>query len=273
MNERAGALVVFDLDDTLYLEADFVRSGFAAVENALGLEGLASTAWALHERGLRGSVLTEALHRRNPAASGDYVAHAVSIYRSHRPRIRLAADTAPALDALAADPSVELALLTDGDAVTQRNKIEALGLDRWIRRMVLTDELGADRAYWKPHPEGFLLLRGDRRSSSPCIYVADNPRKDFDAPLALGWLTVRVRRAGGLWEREPDGATQPAATLVDLSALASCLRGLRRSEPELVLPAVQRGLDGRCASARPPERDLERRSVGGAPRDGADSIT
>ena len=29
-------LVVFDLDDTLYLEADFVRSGFAAVESALG---------------------------------------------------------------------------------------------------------------------------------------------------------------------------------------------------------------------------------------------
>ena len=29
------------------------------------------------------------------------------------------------------------------------------------------------------------------------VYVADNPRKDFIAPRALGWRTVRIRRRGG----------------------------------------------------------------------------
>jgi putative hydrolase of the HAD superfamily len=30
------------------------------------------------------------------------------------------------------------------------------------------------------------------------VYVADNPLKDFQAPIAMGWKTVRVRRAQGL---------------------------------------------------------------------------
>jgi len=219
-------LVVFDLDDTLYLEVDFARSGFAAVEAELGIEGLAVTAWSLHALGVRGIVLREALRRHGRKGSRDEVARAVAIYRRHRPSIEVAPDARVALAALAADPGVELAVLTDGDAATQRNKIYALDLARWISRTIVTDELGADRAYWKPHPEPFRRLQGDGRPPLSCIYVADNPRKDFDAPSHLGWRTVRVRRRGGLWEHEPDGATRPDATLSELSALGSHLHAL-----------------------------------------------
>ncbi len=32
-----------------------------------------------------------------------------------------------------------------------------------------------------------------------CVYIADNPLKDFIAPAALGWMpSIRVRLAGGL---------------------------------------------------------------------------
>jgi putative hydrolase of the HAD superfamily len=37
------------------------------------------------------------------------------------------------------------------------------------------------------------------------VYVADNPAKDFVAPRALGWATVRVRRAGSLHQRVESG--------------------------------------------------------------------
>jgi putative hydrolase of the HAD superfamily len=218
MNARLPALVVFDLDDTLYLEADFVRSGFAAVEAALGVENLAATAWALHEGGLRGTVIAEAL-RHHREATADEVTRAVAIYRAHPPRIDLAPDAAAILTTLAERSSIELALLTDGYAATQRNKIEALGLGRWLRRMVVTDELGPDRAYWKPHPEAFRKLQGVERAPDICVYVADNPRKDFDAPIQLGWRTVRLRRPGGFWEREPNGAARPTVTISELSAL------------------------------------------------------
>jgi putative hydrolase of the HAD superfamily len=229
MRQSSPALVVFDLDDTLYLEADFVRSGFAVVEDALGIRGLAATAWALHEGGLRGRVLGEALRRHGREATPDEVTRAVAIYRAHRPRIDVAPDAAAALASLAPDSSFELALLSDGLAETQRNKIEALGIGRWIRELVLTDELAPDRACWKPHPAAFRRLQATREYPAVRVYVADNPRKDFDAPVQLGWHTVRLRRPGGLWEHEPDGAARPAITVRDLSSLTDHLRAVAQS--------------------------------------------
>ena len=38
-------MAVFDLDDTLFLEQDYIRSGFLAVEAATGFRGFAATAW------------------------------------------------------------------------------------------------------------------------------------------------------------------------------------------------------------------------------------
>jgi len=225
MNAHLPALVVFDLDDTLYLEAEFTRSGFTAVETALDVDGLAATAWELHESGVRGTVLAEALDRHGREATAAQVARAVAIYRAHQPRIELAPDADATLAALFEHSGVELALLTDGFAAVQRNKIEALGLDRRLRRMVLTDELGPDRACWKPHPEGFRQLQGERRSAA-CVYVGDNPQKDFEAPVRLGWHTVRVRRHGGLWEREPDGAARAEVSIRELSSLPGHLRAL-----------------------------------------------
>jgi putative hydrolase of the HAD superfamily len=229
MRPSSPALVVFDLDDTLYLETDFVRSGFAAVEDALGIQGLAGTAWALHEGGLRGSVIGEALRRHGREASPDEVTRAVAIYRAHRPRIDVAPDAAAALASFAPDPSFELALISDGLAETQRNKIEALRISRWIRKMVLTDELGPDRTCWKPHPAAFRRLQAARECPAVQVYVADNPRKDFDAPVQLGWHTVRLRRPGGLWEHEPDGAVRPAITVRDLWTLSDHLRAVAQS--------------------------------------------
>ena len=227
MKTLARTLVAFDLDDTLYLETDFVRSGFAAVEEALDVRGLAATAWTLHVGGLRGSVLGEALRRHGRAATDEM--RAVAIYRAHPPRIELAPDAAEALVSLALDPCFELALITDGFAATQRNKIEALGIGQWIRTLMLTDELAPDRACWKPHTAAFRRVQASAECPTVRVYVADNPRKDFDAPVRLGWHTVRVRRPGGLWEHEPDGVARPAMTIRDLSNLSDQLRVVARS--------------------------------------------
>lgn len=57
--------VVFDIDDTLYLERDYVRSGFLAVEGIVAerfaARGFADQAWAAFERGVRGTIFNECL--------------------------------------------------------------------------------------------------------------------------------------------------------------------------------------------------------------------
>jgi glycosyltransferase involved in cell wall biosynthesis/FMN phosphatase YigB (HAD superfamily) len=204
----AGArrLVVLDIDDTLYLERDYARSGFTAIGEwaraELGVDDLGERAWAAFEAGTRGTIFDEALAAAGVEPSPELVPSLVEVYRSHAPDIVLHADARAWLDGLPAD--VTVAVVTDGPLASQRAKAEALGLDRWAEHIVFTAQLGPDRG--KPHPAAFELLeRTVGLSDVACAYVADNPAKDFRAPHALGWRTVRVRRSGGLHANVPSG--------------------------------------------------------------------
>jgi putative hydrolase of the HAD superfamily len=189
--------VVFDVDDTLYLERDYVRSGFRALETwalrRLGVGGLAPVAWEIFESGGRGDVFDRALTRLGVEPEPALVGEAVQAYRTHRPTIRLLEDARDCLDRLLGH--VVLAAITDGPEASQCAKVEALDLGRWCSRVVLTETLGCP----KPHPRAFETLeaatglRGDA-----CVYVGDNPRKDFAGPKQCGWRTIRIRRVGGL---------------------------------------------------------------------------
>lgn len=199
-------LVVLDIDDTLYLERDYVRSGFAAVGEwaraELGIDGVGDHAWAAFESGVRGTVFDVALAAAGATASPELITQLVGVYRSHAPAIQMMDDARAWFDGLA--PHVAIAVVTDGPLASQQAKAEALTLTRWADLVVFTESLGQGRG--KPHPAAFehlereLGLAGDR-----CAYVADNPAKDFVAPHRLGWRTVRVRRSGGLHAHVPSG--------------------------------------------------------------------
>lgn len=210
------AVVALDLDDTLYLERDFVASGFAAAGEwaraHLGLRDFAARAMRLFEAGRRGDIFDAALEEAGVAPSPELIAKLVAVYREHRPSIRLSPDA----EAFLARPrrGVALALLTDGPLVAQRNKIAALGLARWgVRPLVCTDLWG--RAYWKPHRRGFDRIQA--RYPLPAgrfVYVADNPAKDFIAPRALGWRTVQIVREGALHAARPAEPAHAADMMV-----------------------------------------------------------
>jgi len=216
--------VVFDLDDTLYLEREFVLSGVAAVDRWLReerqVEGFAEEAGQLFDAGLRGQIFDGALTALGQEASPPTIQRLVEIYRAHEPALTLAPDAAAAL-AWAA-PRFRLALITDGYAAVQVRKIRALALERHIPLRIVTDEIGRD--FWKPHPEAF------RRVMTQCpgpaagyLYIGDNPRKDFLAPHALGWRTLRIRRPGGehctATAAQNEDAEREVETLAGLEAL------------------------------------------------------
>jgi putative hydrolase of the HAD superfamily len=201
------ACVVFDIDDTLYLERDYVRSGFDAVgrfvEAELGTAGFAAVAWSQFEAGARGHIFDVALEQCGIAPSPDLVTQLVGVYRRHAPTITMLADAAACL--ARAGAASEVAFLTDGPIDSQRAKADALGVHRFGDLVVFTEELGA--GFGKPHTRGFEdVERIMGVAGAQCAYVADNPAKDFVAPRALGWRTVRVRRAGSLHEHVDSGA-------------------------------------------------------------------
>ncbi len=194
----AVRVLVLDVDDTLYLERDYVRSGFEAVAAFLDEPRFATVAWGLFCDGVRGDTFDRTLAVLDlPRAA--HVEELVACYRDHAPVIALADDAVRLLDA-ARGAGMALAAVTDGPLSSQQAKVAALGLAAWGVDVVCTASYGP--GFGKPHPRAFtdIASRVGRVDPSAFVYVADNPTKDFAAPADLGWATVRVRRVGSLHE-------------------------------------------------------------------------
>ena len=194
-------LLVFDLDDTLYLEREYVLSGLRAVSAHLdreGIPGFFGVASNAFHAGTRGILFNQALRTLKVPEDPERIAELVEVYRSHVPQIRPCEDVFPFLKSVASGHT--LGLLSDGPEQSQRSKLDALGLRPHLDRVLFTDELG--KGWWKPSVLGFERLS---RGFPPgdCWYIGDNPEKDFQAPQALGWTCIRIRRLGGLHESKP----------------------------------------------------------------------
>lgn len=192
-------LVVLDVDDTLYLERDYVRSGFAAVsdyvKHAYAVEGVFELAWEAFLSGKRGQIFDSIVEADARLGGRKTVPELVRVYRDHQPDIALLPDAERFIERQAG--AAHLAVVTDGPAESQRRKVAALGLARWVSEIVITSERGAGWA--KPEVRSFEYLQGlfDVKPRE-CVYFGDNPTKDFAGAKLIGWQTVRVRRPGGL---------------------------------------------------------------------------
>jgi putative hydrolase of the HAD superfamily len=222
------SVVAFDIDDTLYLERDYVRSGFAAAgewaATHLGISDLPDRAWAAFVAGRRRTIFDDVLTRCGITPTPEVIAALVETYRAHDPAIELLPDAKACLDAI--ESPLIAAVITDGPLVSQRTKTTALGLERWADPIVFTDELGPE--WGKPSTRAFALVQEKvGAGTGSCVYVADNPAKDFSGPHELGWATVRVRRPMGLHHDRPSGP-DVAFEVADLTELLERLERLER---------------------------------------------
>lgn len=222
-------VLVFDMDDTLYPEREFVRSALLSlsseVQVARGLAEFGEKALELFEVGERGNLFQltfDALGADN--ISSDYILSLVNLYREHQPIIL---PWFP--DALEFFESYHklapFSIITDGYLPTQRNKVKALGLDRWASPIICSEELG--REHWKPSPKPYLRVMENFLEGTKFVYIADNPIKDFISPRELSWSTVRIRRQGTEhYKKECRLNEGPDVELEDFSDLWTVLSGL-----------------------------------------------
>jgi putative hydrolase of the HAD superfamily len=202
---KAGIMitvVVFDLDDTLYDEIDYCRSGFAAVAEYLAAlprsqpaDRIFNAFWGQFSTGNRSKTFNAALDELAISFDERLVEQLIDVYRNHEPKIALPDASRNVLDKL--KRSYKLALLTDGFLPAQQLKVQALEIEGYFAIIVYTEQLGRD--CWKPSPVGFERITRDLGSKPEnMVYIADNERKDFIAPKNLGWSTIRLIRPAGI---------------------------------------------------------------------------
>lgn len=186
--------LLIDLDDTLYDEASYVRSGMAAVAREIarlaGAPAAEVEALMLDElaRNGRGKVFDVALERLGVTPQPNLIKGLVEVYRDHRPAIALWPGVREALADLARDH--RLAIVTDGLGLMQRRKVEALGVEALVERVIYCWELG-----WpKPDPRPYLMgVEQLEAGPDQTLVIGDNPAHDMAAARAAGLRSLRVR--------------------------------------------------------------------------------
>lgn len=194
IKEGKGKLkgVIFDLDDTLYSEKEYVRSGYKAVSDYLG-GGYEDALWSYFEEGK--PAIDELLTELGRTSEKDAV---LNIYRNHKPNIHLYDGIVELINGLK-DKNIKIGIITDGRPKGQRNKLDSLGLRDKVDDVIITDELGGVQ-FRKPCDIAFrIMLTRWRMNPADVLYVGDNPIKDFQAPQQLGMKSVCYENEDGLY--------------------------------------------------------------------------
>lgn len=191
--------VVFDLDDTLISEKEYIKSGYRHIA------GIIEDSFVMDKNQVFDDLLS--LFKVSPLNvfnrlfdkyqieySNEMILDLVKEYREHFPDIQFYDDVLPCLSELRRS-GIKVGIITDGYAITQRQKLKAIQADEYFNEVIVTDELG--REYWKPHPKSFELMKEKFEVNfNEMVYVGDNPEKDFYISRTYPIKTVRILRDG-----------------------------------------------------------------------------
>ena len=177
-----NTVIVFDLDDTLYNELDYLRSAYIEISKELqpdNWEQLFSRLFSIY---------------RNKQDVFGYISSTYQLdkqelihrYRNHIPNIKPFDGVLDTLQKIK-DSKGKLAIITDGRSITQRNKLKKLGLLPFFDFIIISEEIGTE----KPNELNYKSVE-NHFNLKKYFYIADNFKKDFITPKKLGWKTVAL---------------------------------------------------------------------------------
>lgn len=200
LDEGIGS-VLFDLDDTLYSEKDYIRSSFHVIEKMIPqIDNIFNKLCAALEKG---QPPLETVLKEADMYSDELLLKCREQIKDHKPDITLYEGVKELFFELHTQKR-SIGILIDGTPKVQRAKIEALGLDKMADEILITDELaghGNVMEFRKPNDLPFLIMR--KRLAVPCrnmAFVGDDIEKDFIAPRALGMECYWKKNEDGLYE-------------------------------------------------------------------------
>ena len=221
MSEKEIKAVIFDLDDTLLSEYEFVVSGYRYISVFLSrmigvsAEEINDRLWELSKE-TYANAFNRLFDSYGVTYTADELSSLIKAYRQHPANLTFYPDVYPTLRALK-DKGILTGIISDGDPARQWNKInfavsamqaenEPAGTDthigspdEWFDEIILNDEFGGAE-FRKPNPHGFKVMSSKLGvDPSEMVYIGDNPAKDFHISADLPIRTFRIIREHGIY--------------------------------------------------------------------------
>jgi putative hydrolase of the HAD superfamily len=188
---NVNSFFIFDLDDTLFSEVDFLKSAYKHIATKLATlinADIYDEMW--YKYTCRQNVFEWIVTSYHEAVPELTVQWLLKEYREHMPGITLSSEIGAFLQQLI-QLSIPAGLITDGRSITQRNKLKALGIDTYFKDIVISEEFGSE----KPDERNYLYFQ-EKYPGRTFYFFGDNPAKDFIVPARLGWQTICVKDTG-----------------------------------------------------------------------------
>ncbi len=188
--------IIFDLDDTLYSEKEYVKSGYKAVSNLFSDSILCEK--ILWEAFCNGENAIDILLDKKDITSDVLKNQCLDVYRNHAPDIHLYEGVKEMLKSLK-EQGLKIGMITDGRPNGQHLKITSLGIESYFDKIIVTDEFGGIE-FRKPNPKSYKLMKEFMEIEfSELCYIGDNVKKDFKSPQILGMKCIWFKNKNGLY--------------------------------------------------------------------------
>jgi putative hydrolase of the HAD superfamily len=180
-----GTYFVFDLDDTLYFEVDYLKSAFKSIASRIESGSYIQLYDEIFSIYKSGGDAFEYIIKNFPGQNytKEYL---LNLYRSHFPQIDLKEGVLEMLVKIKAKNG-KIGIITNGRSITQRNKLKALGLEPFPDITIISEEIGFEKPNEMVYKD-FLK----KKSISQFYYFGDNLTNDFISPRKLGWCCIGI---------------------------------------------------------------------------------
>ncbi len=193
--------LLFDLDNTLYPEIEFVYSGFHEIAKYLSSRyakdemAIFQEICKIFEKEGRGKVFNRILSNLgldNP----ENIQLLVHMYRTHTPQIYLYKNTLNFLKKFK-KLGLKLGIITNGRASVQFRKVQSLKIQSLFDLIIYTDDISDNKEFWKPSSVPFkLALNFFAIPATGALYIGDDPTVDFPGAKECGIKTIQINCQG-----------------------------------------------------------------------------
>lgn len=189
--------IIFDLDDTLYPQTEYTRqclyNSYSVFKKYFNLEeNIVKKAMdtVLDKNGIDYKHTYDDIFGLLNIKATPFLGEMLQLFKSAKPNIKLFKNAKKTIENLKAK-GFELGMITDGPVAVQKYKLNNLGIEKYFTNIIYTDLLGVENR--KPSVLAFdKFLNDTNLKGENCIYVGNDPRKDFLPAKKSGMYTIRI---------------------------------------------------------------------------------